>query len=56
MYRGEKDAASREGTETQNCPFEGQETSDLFFPPLSHVTFPRNSLVLVQGFEQQNPV
>lgn len=38
MYRGEKDAASREGIETRTCPFEDRETLDLFLPS----PFPRH--------------
>lgn len=45
VNRGEKDAASREGTESQTCPvFEDRETSAFF---LAHVTLLRKSLVLV---------
>lgn len=45
VNRGEKDAASWEGTESQTCPvFEDRETSAFF---LAHVTLLRKSLVLV---------
>lgn len=56
MYDRERNAASGEDTKAQTCPFEGWETSDLFLPHVPHATFPRQSLVLVPGFEQQNPV